>query len=48
MYTYRITDVSEIDKWIYIKCNEEDSIKGSEPFVEVVKLIAKKWNDNKW
>ena len=48
MYTYKITDISETDKWIYISCNEEDSVYESEPFVEVVKLIAKKWNDNEW
>lgn len=36
MYTYKITDVSETDKWIYIKCNEENSVNESEPFVEVV------------
>ncbi len=48
MYTYKITGVSETDKWIYIKCNEEDSVNESEPFVEVVKRIAKMRNDNKW
>ena len=48
MYTYKITDISETDKWIHISCNEEDSVYESEPFVELVKLIAKKWNDNEW
>ena len=48
MYTYMITHVSETDKWIYIKCNEEDSVNKSETFIEMVKLIAKMWNDNEW
>ena len=48
MYTYRIADFSETDNWIYIKCNEEDSVSENEPFVELVKYIAKKWNDNEW
>lgn len=48
MYTYKIIDFSNTDKWIYIKCNEEDSVQESEPFVELVKHIAKKWNDNEW
>ncbi|MBR7132911.1 MAG: hypothetical protein IKD04_05210 [Clostridia bacterium] len=48
MYTYRITDVSETDNWIYVKCNEEDSISESDPFVDLVKYITKKWNNNEW
>ena len=48
MYTYKIASVSESDRWIFINCNEEDSLTESEPFVEVVKQIAKKWNDNEW
>ena len=48
MYTYKIADVSKTEKWIYINCKEEDSILESEPFVELVKSIAKKWNDNEW
>ncbi len=48
MYTYKITYVSKTDKWIFINCKEEDSMLESEPFVELVKSIAKKWNDNEW
>ena len=48
MYTYRITGVSENDKWIYIKCNEEDSMFENEPFVELVKQITQKWNNGEW
>ena len=48
MNTYKIADISEADKWIYIESNKEDSINESEVFVELVKSIAIKWNNNEW
>lgn len=48
MYTYKIECVSKTDKWIYINCKEEDSILEREPFDELVKSIAIKWNYNEW
>jgi hypothetical protein len=48
MYTYKIIDVNEQSKWILLKCNEEDSISEYEPFIELVKSIAQKWNDGEW
>ncbi len=48
MYTYKITGIAETDNWIYIKCNEEDSVSENEPFVELVKYITKKWNNDEW
>ena len=48
MYTYHIACVSEKDNWIFICCNEEDSRNDYEPFAEIVKHIAKKWNNNEW
>lgn len=48
MYTYKITSISEINKWIYINCNEANSLLESEPFVELLKSIAMKWNNNEW
>jgi len=48
MYTYKIIDDSESEKWIFIKCIEEDSMFEFEPFVELIKSIARKWNNNEW
>ena len=48
MFTYKITDISKSDNWIYIQCNEEDSTSENNPFIELVKHIAKKWNNNEW
>jgi hypothetical protein len=48
MYTYKITGVSTTDKWIYIGCNEESSMLNYEPFVELLKHIAQKWNNGEW
>jgi len=48
MYTYRILHISKDDKWIFIICNEEDSINECEPFVALVKSIAQKWNNGEW
>ena len=47
-YTYRISRISENDRWIHIECNEEDSILKYEPFAELVKAITKKWNNNEF
>ena len=43
-YTYKINGVSTTDNWIYIECNEEDSVMEYEPFVALVRSIATKWN----
>lgn len=48
MYTYKIGNVSETDKWIYVKCIEENSVDESESFVELLKTIAIKWNNSEW
>ena len=48
MYTYRIANLSESSKWIYIECNEEDSVYEHGPFVALVQHIAGKWNNGEW
>lgn len=48
MYTYKIIKVDEQSKWMFIQCVEENSIINCEPFVEIVKLVAQKWNDGEW
>lgn len=48
MYTYRIIGTSETGEWIFIDCNEEDSMLEYEPFIELIKSIAMKWNNNEW
>lgn len=48
MCTYRILHISENDKWIFVICNEEDSINEYEPFIVLLKSIAQKWNNGEW
>ena len=48
MYTYFISRISKSDKWIYVECKEEDSMLEQEPFVELVKNVAKAWNGGTW
>ncbi len=48
MYTYSISSISKSDKWIYVKCNEDDSFFEYEPFVALLKSIAQKWNNGEW
>ncbi|MBQ8210087.1 MAG: hypothetical protein IJZ35_05855 [Clostridia bacterium] len=48
MYTYYVSYIAKNDKWIFVQCNEEDSILDYEPFDALVKSIAKKWNNNQY
>ena len=43
---FSISSISKRDKWIYIKSTDASDILDCEPFVELVKNIAKKWNDD--
>ncbi len=48
MYTFKIKFASKKDKWIFIGCDEVNSMYQYEPFVSLVKVIAQKWNDGEW
>ena len=47
-YQYLIKNISISDNWIFIKCNDEDSLNDSTTFVYLLKAITKKLNDGKW
>ena len=47
-YTYQITHIAEDSKWIFIDCVNEDSLMETLPFTDLLKHIARKWNENVW
>lgn len=47
-YTFYFSGFSEDENWIYLECREEDSLYEQEPFAELAKQIAQKWNNGKW
>ena len=47
-YHYKINYISFDSRWIWLSCNEEDSLEDEEPFINLLKLIAKKLNAGQW
>ena len=45
---FSISNISENDKWIFIKNTDGNSATEYDPFVKLVKNIAKKWNNDIW
>ncbi len=47
-YQYKIKNISYSDRWIFLECEEEDSLNDSSAFVYLLKLIAKQLNAGEW
>ncbi len=47
-YHYKINNISFDSWWIWLACKEDNSLEEEEPFVYLLKFIAKKLNAGEW